>query len=183
MLGAFRSSLPQSVSSSLTTTSSRQPDTSNISHISSRGISLWDSIYRPFETKLIDKLAESHPDLPVHIVNSHYGALLSDPSDRPSTISVGRVTTSLVAVACLRAQTGVGPQVTSHIFGLRKAVEDGTWKTEEAVLKECGEEGVTWLASDEGSGWILETVDGIVAAISEGKGSTYAPGKPRESKL
>ena len=80
--------------------------------------------------------------------------------------------TSLVAVACLRAQTGVGPQVTSHIFGLRKAVEDGTWKAPEAMP----EEGVRWLAGEEGNAWILRMVDNIVEAIGEHRGTTFAPG-------
>jgi hypothetical protein len=82
------------------------------------------------------------------------------------------VLTSLVAVACLRAQTGVGPQVTSHIFGLRKAYEDGSHRAE-------GEEEVTggaWLASDEGSVWVLKSVDAIVEAIGGGMGTTFAPG-------
>jgi hypothetical protein len=76
----------------------------------------------------------------------------------------------VVAVACLRAQTGVGPQVTSHIFGLRKALSDGTWKDDVQ-----NEEGAKWLASDEGSTWILESVDSIVDSIGQGQGSTYAP--------
>jgi hypothetical protein len=29
-----------------------------------------DSVYRPFEAKLYDKLADAHPDLPVHILDS-----------------------------------------------------------------------------------------------------------------
>jgi len=75
-----------------------------------------------------------------------------------------------VAVACLRAQTGVGPQVTSHVFGLRKAFEDGSAEAE-------GEgEGQQWLASDEGNVWLLESVDSIVEALGEGRGSSYAPG-------
>ena len=64
----------------------------------------------------------------------------------------------LMAIVCLRAQTGVGPQVTSHVFGLRKAVDDGTWEAEEAMP----EQGTKWLASDAGSEWILKTVDEIV---------------------
>jgi hypothetical protein len=148
-----------------------------------RGRGLWDSVYRPFETKLLDKLADSHPDLPVHIINSHYAALLTDPDEggpgaRPGDVRVGRVLASLVAIACLRAQTGVGPQVLSHVYGLRKAVEDGSWATDAAAGPE---EGVRWLASDEGSTWILQSVDSIVEAIGVGKGTNFAPA--RESKL
>jgi hypothetical protein len=157
----------------LHTTATRQPTTSNISAVSSRGLGLWNSIYAGFETKLIDKLAESHPDLPVHILNSHYGALLSDPNERAGLAKVGRALTSIVAISCLRAQTGVGPQVLSHVFGLRKAVDDGSWKEDVANVDEV--KGVEWLAGDEGSEWILKSVDSIVEGISEGQGSNFAP--------
>jgi hypothetical protein len=82
------------------------------------------------------------------------------------------VRTSIIAVACLRAQSGAGPQVVSHVFGLRKAFEDGTYqaKGEEDV------EGGKWLASNEGSMWLLESVDRIVEAIGGGMGTTFAPG-------
>jgi hypothetical protein len=170
-LGAFRSSLPKDVGDGLTTKPSRTPSSANIEDAKQRGRALWTSIYRPFEAKLVDKLAFSHPDLPVHIINSEYGLLFSDPPRHgPSGQRVGRVATSVVAVACLRAQTGVGPQVTSHLFGLRKALDDGTWKDDVQ-----NEEGARWLASDEGGTWILESVDGIVEAIGGREGSTYAP--------
>lgn len=81
----------------------------------------------------------------------------------------------MIAIACLRAQTGVGPQVLSHVFGLRKAAEDGTY---EADVDGESEEAVQWLASDEGGEWILDTVDSIVKTVG---GSSFAPG--RESKL
>lgn len=77
---------------------------------------------------------------------------------------------SLLAVAVLRAQTGVGPQVTSHVFGLRKAFEDGTFKAEGEIPVEGGE----WLASDEGNQWILKSVDALVDAIGEGRGTSFA---------
>ncbi|PYH92985.1 hypothetical protein BO71DRAFT_356365 [Aspergillus ellipticus CBS 707.79] len=172
-LNAFKASLPKSIRDQLSRTPTRAPTVDNIQEICSRGQKLWDSIYHPFEKKLYNKLADSHPDLPVHILNNNYGALLSDPArDISAGANVGRLATSIVAVSCLRAQTGVGPQVTSHIFGLRKAVGDGTW-----VNDVESEEGAKWLASDEGNTWILESVDGIVETISEGEGSNFAPGK------
>lgn len=152
---------PPSTSSALTK--------DNIEAVRARGQALWKSIYNPFDEKLFAKLGASHPNLPVHILESEYGALLSDPSPNMPQ-SVGRVLTSIMAIACLRAQTGVGPQVTSHVFGLRKAFEDGSAASEEPV------EGGEWLASNEGSTWLLETVDGIVEAIGEGQGTTFAPG-------
>ncbi|PWY95004.1 hypothetical protein BO94DRAFT_530890 [Aspergillus sclerotioniger CBS 115572] len=170
-LNAFKASLPESISSQLSQTPTRTPTQDNIHEICTRGQNLWDSIYRPFETKLYNKLGDSHPDLPVHILNFNYGALLSDPA-RSTGANVGRLATSIVAVSCLRAQTGVGPQVTSHVFGLRKAVEDGTW-----VNDVESEEGAKWLASDEGNTWIINSVDDIVESISEGMGSNFAPAR------
>jgi len=172
MLGTFRSSLPAPVVNALSKEPSRIMTPQNLNLVKDRGRSLWDSVYRPFETKLLDKLADSHPDLPVHIINSNYAPLFADPPERPAGVRVGRMLTSLVAIACLRAQTGVGPQVTSHVFGLRKAVEDGTWKAPEAMP----EEGVRWLAGEEGNAWILKAVDSIVQTIGEDHGTTFAPG-------
>lgn len=176
-LNAFKTSLPDPISSSLSTTPTRQPTPATIAQIQNRGHALWDSIYRPFEKKLYNRLADSHPDLPVVILNSHYGALLSDPpaterAGRSKAASAGRILTSLVAVSCLRAQSGVGPQVLSHVFGLRKALEDGSW-----VEDVEGAEGARWLASDEGNEWILNSVDAIVKAIGEGEGSNFARAK------
>lgn len=55
----------------------------------------------------------------------------------------------------------------SHVFGLRKAFEDGSWRAE-GELREQGEGG-EWLASDEGNVWLLESVDRIVRALGEGE--------------
>lgn len=78
--------------------------------------------------------------------------------------------TSIVAVSCLRAQTGVGPQVISHVFGLRKAFEDGSAEPESEI------QGGQWLASDEGSVWLIEVVDRIVESIGGAQGTSFAPG-------
>lgn len=111
-------------------------------------------------------------------MNHEYGALFSDPeAQNGSHAKIGRVLTSLVAVACLRAQTGVGPQVLSHVFGLQKAFEDGSAEAEGEVSVDGGK----WLASEEGIEWILKSVDGIVSALGEGGQSSFAPGM--KSKL
>ncbi|KAF2165365.1 hypothetical protein M409DRAFT_67222 [Zasmidium cellare ATCC 36951] len=177
VLGAFHSGLPENIQSALKERKPRRALTkSNIEPTLARGNSLWDSIYHPFSTKLSTKLAQSHPDLPVHIIESEYGCLFSDPpststaSNAAPCPNVGRVLTSIIAVACLRAQSGVGPQVVSHVFGLRKAFEDGTAEGEDVVP------GGKWLASNEGSLWLLEQVDRIVHALGEGRGTTFAPG-------
>lgn len=81
-----------------------------------------------------------------------------------------------MAVSCLRAQTGVGPQVTSHIFGLRKAFEDGSAEAE----GQSDVEGAGWLASEEGNMWLLGSVDRIVEGLGDGTGSTFAPGMEKE---
>jgi hypothetical protein len=169
-LGQFRTQLPPDVASSLATTPTRALTEQNIRQTGERGLALWNSVYAPFEKKLIDKLTDSHPDLPVYILGSHYGPLLSDPPERYGLASVGRALTSVVAISCLRAQTGVGPQVLSHVFGLRKGVEDGTYRTADAEEIE----GVEWLASDKGSEWLLHSVDQIVDVVSDGNGSNFA---------
>ena len=177
-LNSFRESLPQEIQSRLCTSHSRSVTAENVGDVSSRGLGLWDSIYRPHHDKLRAKLALAHPDLPIHILGSHYSALLSDPpsADRGTLASVGRVHTSLVAIACLRAQTGVGPQVLSHVFGLRKAIEDGSYSQD---LAGGSDDAIRWLASDEGCQWVLRTVDRIVEAMG---GGSFAP-EGRQSKL
>nr|KIR84662.1 hypothetical protein I308_04836 [Cryptococcus tetragattii IND107] len=173
-LGALRAHMPDDVKQALTTQAYRsltrasfsQPDTSNITEITSRSRSLWDAIYTPHHEKLLAKLAASHPDLPVHILNSHYGALLADPPNLPSP-RIGRVLTSIVAITCLRAQRGVGPQVTSHVFGLKKA------GLEEGAPHEL--EGGEWLCSDEGAIWVLESTDNISESVTGGKVTFAGP--------
>lgn len=97
--------------------------------------------------------------------------LLADPPRHveggvPRQARLGRCLTSLVAIACLRAQRGVGPQVLSHVYGLRKAVEQGLHREEFEDEEE--REGMERLAGDEGCEWILESVDKIARAIGGG---------------
>ncbi|CAG9946264.1 unnamed protein product [Clonostachys rosea f. rosea IK726] len=176
-LNAFHASLPKSLTAQLATTPSRQSTPENVTDGLARGRRLWDSVYQPFEDKLYEKLGLAHPDLPVFILNHNYAGLLSDPpqSERGALASVGRVHTSLVAISCLRAQTGVGPQVLSHVFGLRKTLDDGSFK---ADPEGESEDAVRWLATDEGGEWILKTIDSIVEAMG---GSNFAAA--REAKL
>lgn len=170
-LGAFRASLPRDVQSQLETAPSRTLTPANIEQRKADGLALWTSVYDPFQTKLVDRLAESHPDLPVHILGSHYASILSNPAaDQPrgKLADVGRVLTSLVAVATLRAQTGVGPQVLSHVFGLRKAIQQGFHEREAESAEE--QRGLEWLAGEEGAEWLLRSVDEIVDKV----GSNFA---------
>jgi hypothetical protein len=110
--------------------------------------------------------------LPVHILSSHYGPLLADPAS-PSTYPgrLGRVLTSCLAIACLRAEGGVGPQVTSHVFGLKKA-GDGI-EGDAAAPPGVEEEGLGanwhWLTRDEGAEWVLGVVDRLVGEVGQVK--------------
>ncbi|GAW24233.1 hypothetical protein ANO14919_138150 [Xylariales sp. No.14919] len=171
-LGAFAQNLPSFVFSRLSKTPTRELTPANLETRKEDGLALWDSVYFGVERRLLDKLAKSHPDLPVHIINGHYSNLLSNPRDADKKEPVGRVLTSLIAIACLRAQTGVGPQVVSHILGLRKAYEHGDAHAEGELPVEGGE----WLASDDGNVWLLESIDKLVHAIGGGEGTTFAPG-------
>lgn len=126
---------------------------------------LWDDIYTPHSEKLLKILGSSHPDLPVFIVESEYGPLFSSPASfalpsdpelmktEPSW-DVNRLRTSLVAISALRAQGGVGPQVTSHVWGLMKAKD--SIKPDDA-----SKQGLEWLTTEEGALWVVRTVDSV----------------------
>ncbi|GAA5843200.1 hypothetical protein JCM9279_001892 [Rhodotorula babjevae] len=168
-LGALRSHLEPEVAELLSTSPTRQSTPDSLPSVLSSASALWTSIYAPHSDKLLKKLAHSHPDLPVHILSSHYGPLLADPftSAPAGHAKVGRVLTSVVAIACLRAQGGVGPQVTSHVFGLRKAGEEPVSEGEEV-------QGREWLTTEEGATWVLEQVDALVELVTSGRGSSFA---------
>lgn len=140
-----------------------------------RAFGLWTSIYSSVSTRLLEKLGTSHPDLPVHILSSHYGALLADP---PAVgAPVGRVLTSVVAVACLRAQSGVSPQVLSHVYGLRRALDSRQGSEDASHGQQEEVKGERWLISDEGCAWVLESVDKIVEAL--GHQPSFGPVKAK----
>lgn len=164
-LGAFRASLAPDVQAGLETKPSRLLTPDNLAARQADGRALWASVYDPFDEKLERRLADSHPDLPVHILGGHYAQLLSDPArgGEGRLARTGRVLTSVVAIAALRAQTGVGPQVLSHVFGLRKAVDQGFAEREAESSEEA--EGIRWLAGDEGCEWVLRSVDSITEAV------------------
>lgn len=86
-----------------------------------------------------------------------YGAVLSPlPGAAEVQGNLSRALTSVVGVACLRAEGGVGPQLTSHVFGLLKA------RTAEDLSPED-----RWLSSDEGAEWVIRTVDTVLNALAE----------------
>ncbi|EPQ28106.1 uncharacterized protein PFL1_04433 [Pseudozyma flocculosa PF-1] len=130
---------------------------------------LWDDIYTPHSEKLLKILGTSHPDLPVFIVESEYGPLFAPPAtyslpSDPAHLKqepeweVNRLRTSLVAISALRAQGGVGPQVTSHVWGLMKAAES-------ISPADANKRGLEWLATEEGALWVVKTVDSLCQAI------------------
>ncbi|KAL2268453.1 hypothetical protein VTJ83DRAFT_3299 [Remersonia thermophila] len=191
-LTAFRAALAHEPwFASAATAPSRHVTARNAADVAARARRLWTSIYTPLDAKLEAKLADAHPDLPVHILTSHYGPLLADPDPDPGAgarrglATVGRTLTSVVAVASLRAQTGVGPQVVSHVFGLRKGVEQGAHRDEFAA-EEAEAEGVERLATDEGCEWLLKSVDAVAEAIGTaggGFGRWDEASAGREAKL
>lgn len=72
--------------------------------------------------------------------------------------NLSRALSSVVGATCLRAEGGVGPQLTSHVFGLLKARKEENQNEEDK-----------WLSSDEGTEWVIRTVDKVVDAVtSEG---------------
>lgn len=121
------------------------------------GRALWDSIYQPKSQRLEEVLTRSHPDLGHFILQQEYGPLFSPPSSylhehAPAPAwEIGRVRTSLVAISALRAQGGVGPQVTSHVWGLLKA----------RSATESGNTGLEFLTTQQGAQWTIETVDEV----------------------
>ena len=68
--------------------------------------------------------------------------------------NLSRALGSIVGTACLRAEGGVGPQLTSHVFGLLKA----------RYVPGLSEEDY-WLATDEGTEWVVRTVDKILDVV------------------
>lgn len=63
---------------------------------------------------------------------------------------------SVVGMAALRAEGGVGPQLISHTFGLLKA---------RLVENQSPED--QWLSSDEGAEWVIRTVDETLDGIAD----------------
>lgn len=87
--------------------------------------------------------------------------------DDPDQGNLSRALGSVVGIAALRAEGGVGPQLTSHIFGLLKA----------RVEKNLSEED-KWLSSDEGTEWIIRIVDEVLDGVSvSSEGQDHRQGK------
>jgi len=70
-------------------------------------------------------------------------------------VNLSRALGSVIGIATLRSEGRVGPQLVSHAFGLLKA----------RYVRGQNEEDA-WLSSDEGTEWVIRTVDEILDAIS-----------------
>jgi hypothetical protein len=103
-------------------------------------------------------LVADGPLFPAFIIQS-YGSVLSPLPGTGEQGNLSRALGSVVAVACLRAEGRVGPQLTSHVFGLLKA------RTTEGLNEED-----RWLASDEGTEWVIRTVDTLLDVVIAERG-------------
>ncbi|KAG7097151.1 hypothetical protein E1B28_004529 [Marasmius oreades] len=164
-LAALNEALDDDVRTALRKQSRRISTPDNIESTLARGQALWESIYTPHAQKLHDKLGSYHPDFISFIIES-YGAVLSPLpgkekafADASSTDdldqgNLSRALGSVVGIACLRAEERVAPQLTSHVFGLLKARYTENQSEEDA-----------WLASDEGTEWVVRTVDVVLDGV------------------
>jgi hypothetical protein len=88
------------------------------------------------------------------VINSYGSVYAPLPDGNAVQGNLGRALSSVVGTACLRAEGGVGPQLISHVFGLLKARDTPDLTPEER-----------WLATDEGTEWVIRTTDTIVDAV------------------
>ncbi|EJT97613.1 hypothetical protein DACRYDRAFT_24991 [Dacryopinax primogenitus] len=157
-LAGLTGGLDDDVKAALEKTSYRDAEQTNIPPILERGIKLFRSVYDPHTEKLLAKLGTYHPDFPGFIIRSEYGPLLQAPPEMPKEYQISRALTSAMGVACLRAEGGVGPQLTSHIYGLVKAQG---WEGETEEDK--------WLATEEGAEWVVGLTDELSDLIRYGE--------------
>ncbi|KAF8205137.1 hypothetical protein BJ912DRAFT_803329, partial [Pholiota molesta] len=167
-LTALHEALDDEVKAALRTRSTRTATPDNIESIVIRGKDLWNNIYAPHADKLHDKLGSYHPDFISFIIQC-YGSVLSplpggikSYSDTSSLEdldqgNLSRAMGSIVGIAALRAEGGVGPQLISHVFGLLKARDAENFNLTEEDK---------WLASDEGTEWVIRTVDEVLDGVS-----------------
>ncbi|GJJ07373.1 hypothetical protein Clacol_001575 [Clathrus columnatus] len=154
-LEALSGALENDVKASLRKVPFRVVGADNAEEFTRRGQALWKHIYAPHDVKLADKLAGYHPDF-MSFITTSYGVVFSpwfkgDPGYGPGNLS--RTLGSVVGVACLRTESGVGPQLISHVYGLLKSnVEyEGKEPTD----------GEKWLASEQGTEWVINSIDQI----------------------
>lgn len=177
-LTALHEALEDDVKSSLRKESHRTATPGNVEAILHRGRGLWDELYDPHSAKLHAKLGSLHPDFIEFIIQA-YGSVLAplppDSTGNPVQGNLSRALGSVVGSACLRAEGGVGAQQTSHVFGLLKA---------RGVLQNQSNEDA-WLSSDEGTEWVIRTIDEILDVVEDGTPSSAdspTTSQPRENR-
>ncbi len=98
-------------------------------------------------------IAHGPPPFLAFIIQS-YGSVLSSLPGAGEQGNLSRALGSVVGIACLRTEGRVGPQLTSHVFGLLKA----------RAAQNLSEED-RWLASDEGTEWVIRTIDTLLDVV------------------
>ncbi|OJT13306.1 Dol-P-Man:Man(5)GlcNAc(2)-PP-Dol alpha-1,3-mannosyltransferase [Trametes pubescens] len=167
-LASLHETIEDDVRNGLRKTSVRTVNTKNVDEIVARGEALWATIYTPHAEKLRNKLGSYHPDFIEFIIQA-YGAVLAPlPGGDAVLGNLSRAQGSIVGTACLRAEGGVGPQLTSHVFGLLKARDVPGLSAEDY-----------WLASDEGTEWVVRTVDKILDVVKPELALADADGTPQ----
>lgn len=146
--------LEDDVKQGLRKESKRTATPENVEAITARGKALWASIYEPQAVKLHNKLGSYHPDFIAFIIQTYGTVLAPLPGGDSEQGNLSRALGSVVGTACLRAEGRVGPQLTSHVFGLLKA------RYTEGLSDED-----YWLATDEGTEWTIRTVDTILDVV------------------
>jgi len=169
-LAALHEALDEEVRLTLRKDSHRILTPHNVESTLARGGTLWNSIYAPHADKLRDKLGSYHPDF-ISFILQCYGSVLAPLPGATKAYSdetgindsnqgnLSRTLSSIVGIATLRSEGRVGPQLTSHTFGLLKARYTPDQNKEDA-----------WLSGDEGTEWVIRTVDEILDAVSAGAG-------------
>lgn len=153
-LTAMQEAMEKDVKDGLRKHSIREANPENIEEVVARGKALWQSIYAPHDVKLYNKLGSLHPDFITFIIQA-YGAILSPlPGGEAIEGNLSRALGSVVGIATLRAEGRVVPQLTSHVFGLLKA----------RYVADQNEED-KWLSSDEGTEWVIRTIDTILDVV------------------
>jgi hypothetical protein len=108
---------------------------------------------------LFKLLLTDRPPFLAFIIQS-YGSVLSPlPGGADEQGNLSRALGSVVGIACLRTEGRVGPQLTSHVFGLLKA----------RAAQNLSEED-RWLASDEGAEWVIRTIDTLLDVVMAERG-------------
>ncbi|EIN10356.1 hypothetical protein PUNSTDRAFT_119355 [Punctularia strigosozonata HHB-11173 SS5] len=153
-LAGLHEALEDDVKSGLRTKNERVVASDTIGPVLARGRDLWDSIYEPHAEKLYRKLESYHPDFMSFIIQAYGSVLAPLPGGDEIQGNLSRALGSVVGSACLRAEGRVGPQLTSHIFGLLKARDTEGLSDEDK-----------WLSSDEGTEWVISTVDTLLDVL------------------